>query len=168
MKVTPGCLHLFFGIDRSTMANHDHGVSKMSILDWGENTNRAVATYVTVYSSEHTELAVKNLTVILLADFDARFKPVDPSGKITYTGSPDVGARNRYTVVHPYLVDASFLDPQVKGHLGGTDNNVDYVMLPDHFEALRLDVVNHMIAYCLVYSIYGDNCNSDPAHLGDI
>ena len=120
--------------------------------------------HVTVYSLEHTKPAVNNLIAILLTDFDTRFKPADPSSKTTYTASPDVGARNRYTVVHPYFVVALFLDPRVKGHLGGTDNNADYVMLPDHFEALRLDVVDHMIAYCLEHSIYGDNCNADPAH----
>jgi len=124
--------------------------------------------YVSVYLSEHTEPAVKNLTAILLKDFDTRFKPADPSGKITYTGSPDVGARNRYTVVHPYLVVASLLDPRVKGHLGGTSDNAEYIMLPDHFEALRLDVVDHMIAYCLEHSIHGDNCNADPVDSGDI
>ena len=43
---------------------------------------------VTVYLSKHTEPAVKNLTTIILADFDTRFKPADLSGKITHTGSP--------------------------------------------------------------------------------
>ena len=84
-----------------------------------------------------------------------------------YTGRPDVGARNRYTVVHPNLVVASLLDPRVKGHLGGTDDNADYVMLPDHFEALRLDVVDHMIAYCLNHTGSMEKNNTDPATGGE-
>ena len=70
--------------------------------------------YVTVYVSEHTKPVVKNLAALLLEDFDTRYKPADPRGKITYTEWPDVGARNQYTAVHPYLVIASLLDPRGK------------------------------------------------------
>ena len=66
---------------------------------------------VLIYLSEHTEPAVKNLTAILLENFDTQFKPANPSGKITYTGRPTVGACNRYTGEHPYLVVASLLGP---------------------------------------------------------
>ena len=70
--------------------------------------------YVMMYLSEHTKDAVKNLTAILLADLDTQFRPANPSGKLTYTNKLDVGARNCYTAVHPYLVIASLLDPRGK------------------------------------------------------
>ena len=56
----------------------------------------------------------------------------------------------------------------MKRHIGGTDRNADYVMLFDHFEALRLDVVNHMIAYCLEHNVCVDKNNAGPANCGEI
>ena len=105
--------------------------------------------YVKVYQSAHTDIAVKDLTAILLADFDSRFLPANDDGKVTYTGKADVGFRNRYTALHPYLFVASFLDPRVKGLLHGNNDNFPYIMLPDQYEDLKRDVIDHMIA--LVY-----------------
>ena len=51
---------------------------------------------------------------------------------------------------HPFLFVASFLDPQqVKGLLRGNNENVPYIMLPNQYEDLKRDVIDHMIA--LVY-----------------
>ena len=71
-------------------------------------------TYVTVYRSEQTYNAVKNLTAILLVDVNQRYHPADRTGTVTYTGKADVEFRNRYTGVNPYFLVASMLDPQVK------------------------------------------------------
>ena len=49
-------------------------------------------------------------------------------------------------VVNPYLVAASLLDPRVKGFLNGADPKCEYVMTDEHFEELKADVVEHMIA----------------------
>ena len=75
--------------------------------------------YVAVYQSDHTDIVVKDLTAILLADFDSRFHPADEDGKVTYTGKADVRVRNRYMSVYPYMFIALFLDPRVKGLLCG-------------------------------------------------
>ena len=56
----------------------------------------------------------------------------------------------------------------MKDHLGGTTDNTDFVMLPDHFEALRLDVVDHMIEYCLEHNVCVDKNNAGPANCGEI
>ena len=102
--------------------------------------------YVTVFNSEHTLEPVKNLTATLLADFDQRYKPADESGKVNYTGKADVGFRNRYTGVHPYFFVASLLDPRIKALLSGDQEGVDYMMLPEQYDELKADVVDHMIA----------------------
>ena len=123
---------------------------------------------MTVYLSEHTEPLVKNLTAILLVDFDTQFKPADTSGKIMYTGRPDVGARNHYIGVHPYLAVASLLGPRMTGYFGSTDKSADYMMLPDHFEGLPLDFVDHMIAYCLEHNVCVEKNNTNTATGGEI
>ena len=64
-----------------------------------------------MYRSDHTDEAVKRLTATLLADFDQRFHPADEHGKVMCIGRTDIGYRNRYTGVHPYLFVAAFLDP---------------------------------------------------------
>ena len=102
--------------------------------------------FVAVLESNLTDGAVKHLTSVLLDDFDERYIPADSSGKVAYTGKADVGFRNRYTTVNPYLMTASLLDPRVKGFLNGTDPNCEYVMTNEHFEELKADVVEHMIA----------------------
>jgi hypothetical protein len=121
-----------------------------------------------VYLSKHTNVGLKNLTVILLADFNTQFKPADVGDKTTYTSRSDVGSRNHYIVVHPYLVVALLLDPRVKGCLGDTDKEADYVVLPGCFEALWLDDVDNIIAYCLEHSICMGTNNTDQATGGVI
>ena len=44
-----------------------------------------------VYFLKYIEVAVKNLTVILLMDFDIQIKPADKSDKIRYTCRSDIG-----------------------------------------------------------------------------
>ena len=51
-----------------------------------------------------------------------------------------------YTVVHPYLVVASFLDPRGRGFVGGNSKDAKYMMLPEKFEMLKVYVVQHMMA----------------------
>ena len=69
--------------------------------------------------------------------------------KVAYTNRTNVGARNCYTVVYVYLVVASLMDPCVQTHIGGTDGETNYMVLPDHFEALLLDAVDRIITYCI-------------------
>ena len=76
---------------------------------------RICCAYVTVHQSEKTVAAVKHLTAKLLEDFDWRWTPADASGKVAYTGRPDVGYCNRYTGLHPFLFVAAASDPRVKG-----------------------------------------------------
>lgn len=64
--------------------------------------------------------------------------------------------------MHRYLLVASLLDPRVTDHLGGTGDDADYLMLPDHSEVLRLDVVDHMIAYCFEHNICVETSNAHP------
>ena len=46
--------------------------------------------------------------------------------------------------------------------------NADYAILTDHFEALRLNVVNRMIAYCLEHTVCVEKYNTDRATGGEI
>ena len=77
-------------------------------LSRGSTIFRTRKAYVKVYQSAHTDIAVKNLTAILLADFDSRFRPADEDVKVTYTGKTNVGFRNRYIAPHPFLFLAYF------------------------------------------------------------
>ena len=108
-----------------------------------------VKAYVKVYQSAHTGIGVKDLTAILLADFDSWFRPADEDGKVTYTEKANVGFRNRYIAPHPFLFVASFLDPRAKGLFRGNKEHVSYIMLPNQYEDLKRDVMDHMIA--LIY-----------------
>jgi hypothetical protein len=56
----------------------------------------------------------------------------------------------------------------VKAHLGGTDKEADYMMLPANFEALRLDVVDHMIAHCIEHNLSRETNNSNATKYGEI
>ena len=66
-----------------------------------------------------------------------------------YTCRPNVGVYNRYIAVHPYLVITSFLSSCFMVLLGGTNKEAKYLVLLLYFEALGLDVVDHMIAHCI-------------------
>ena len=55
---------------------------------------------VKVQQPAHTDIAAKNLTAILLEDFDSRFRPAAEDGKVTYTGKTDVGFCNSYIALH--------------------------------------------------------------------
>ena len=65
--------------------------------------------------------------------------------------------------VRLYLVIVSLLDSRLKGPLGSTDRPADCIMLPVHFETLRLDVIDHMIPYCLESYVWIERNNTDPA-----
>ena len=70
--------------------------------------------------------------------------------------------------MHPYLVIISLSNPQVKGNLGSKDDNADYMVLPDQCEALWLDVVVHIITYCLEHNVCTKTNNTDLATGGAI
>ena len=105
--------------------------------------------YVAVYGSDATADAVKALTAILLKDLDERYVPANNNGQVAYTGNVVVGDRNRYTGLHPLLMCALMLDPRTKGLLSGDKEGVEYIMTKEHFELLKVDMIEHMIAYVL-------------------
>ena len=80
---------------------------------------------------------MKNLTIILLKDFDEWFIPADETGRVAYTGKSDVGFRDRYTGVHPYFIVASFLDPRTRDLLGGENQSAKYMLTQAHVDNLK-------------------------------
>ena len=88
--------------------------------------------FLKVINNQDTLAPVRDLTRILLADFDKRYVPTaDDSGtKLSFKWGASVGARNRYNTVHHFFFVAAFLDPRVKKLLKKlfmTDN--DYQLL---------------------------------------
>lgn len=105
--------------------------------------------YVTVMEHDATLQPVKELTKILLKDWDSRYHPADEAGKVKYESEVSVGFRNRYTGVHPYYFIASYLDPRVKHMLYGEDDDDDededeYFMTEEDYKKLRGDILKIM------------------------
>ena len=73
-------------------------------------------TFLKVTNNQEMLAPVRDLTRILLADFDKRYIPTaDESGtKLSFKWGASVGARNRYNTVHHFFFVAAFLDPRVK------------------------------------------------------
>ena len=67
--------------------------------------------FLKVISSQATEQIVKELTRILLTDFDRRYHPTT-NGQLKYERVALVGHGNRYISIHPYYFKAAFLDPR--------------------------------------------------------
>ena len=88
--------------------------------------------------SEHTEEPVKNLTQILLDDFDQRYHPAE-GGKVRYFREDVLGRGQRYIGLHQYFFFASFLDPRVLQIL------VD-IMTNEDFQQLKDDIIDQMVA----------------------
>jgi hypothetical protein len=73
---------------------------------------------------------VKNLTKILLQDFDKRYHPTAGNiRKVKFTCKPGIRERNRYTEVRPYFFIAAFLDPR-------TRKGLKKMMIPDQCKEL--------------------------------
>jgi hypothetical protein len=72
--------------------------------------------FLQVIASEASEQAVKELTRILLNDFDRRYHPTT-DGKLKYEREALVGHGNRYISIHPYFFKAAFLDPRTHRYL---------------------------------------------------
>ena len=117
--------------------------------------------YVVVCGSDATADAVKTLTAILLKDLDERYVPENNNGQVAYTGNVVVGNCNRYTGLHPLLMCASMLDPRTKGLLSGDKEGVEYIMTKEHFELLKVDMIEHMIAYVLENKVAVENEEED-------
>jgi len=66
--------------------------------------------FLQVIASQAIEKTVKELTRILLNNFDQRYHPTT-NGKLKYTRDALVGHGNRYISIHPYFFKAAFLDP---------------------------------------------------------
>ena len=73
-------------------------------------------TFLKVTNDQETLAPVRDLTRILLADFDKRYVPTaDESGtKLSFKWGASTGARNRYNTIHHFFFVAAFLDPRVK------------------------------------------------------
>ena len=72
--------------------------------------------FLQVIASEASKQAVKELTRILLNDFDRQFHPTT-DGKLKYEREALVGHGNRYISIHPYFLKAAFLDPRTHHYL---------------------------------------------------
>jgi len=73
-------------------------------------------TFLKVTNNQETLAPVRDLTRILLVDFDKRYIPTaDESGtKLSFKWGASVGARNRYNTIHHFFFVAAFLDARVK------------------------------------------------------
>ena len=49
------------------------------------------------------------------------------------------------------------LDPRTKGLLSGDKEGVEYIMTKEHFELLKVDMIEHMMAYVLENKVAGEN-----------
>ena len=72
--------------------------------------------FLQVIASEASKQAVKELTRILLNDFDRQYHPTT-DGKLKYEREALVGHGNRYISIHPYFFKAAFLDPRTHHYL---------------------------------------------------
>ena len=79
--------------------------------------------YATVMDSPDTIAPVKNLTKVLLEDFDKCYHPPSNDkinvGKVCYTPIKEIGFKNRYTCVHPYFFVLEVLVPRMKNNMKG-------------------------------------------------
>lgn len=105
--------------------------------------------FVEVIASEDTEDPVRELTKILLKDFDERYHPAE-GGKVKYFREDVLGRGQRYIGLHQYFFFASFLDPRVLPIL------VD-IMTDEDFEQLKDDIVDQMVAKSNAMSQGQDN-----------
>ena len=71
-----------------------------------------ISSYITVIRSNATLPMVKQLTRILLKDFDQRYNP-RPDGKLRYSSKVQIGHGQHYTGIHHYFFRAAYLDPHV-------------------------------------------------------
>ena len=94
--------------------------------------------FVDAIGCEDTEEPVKNLTQILLNDFDQRYHPAE-GGKVRYFREDVLGRGQRYIGLHQYFFFASFLDPRVLLIL------VD-IMTDEDFQQLKDDIIDQMVA----------------------
>ncbi len=67
--------------------------------------------FLQAIASQATKQVVKELTRILLNDFDWRYHPTT-NGQLIYERDALVGHGNRYISIHPYFFKAAFLDPR--------------------------------------------------------
>jgi hypothetical protein len=73
--------------------------------------------FLQVIASQATKQVVKQLTRILLNDFDQQYHPTT-NGNLVYKNEALVGHGNRYiSIVHPYFFKAAFLDPHTHHYL---------------------------------------------------
>ncbi len=72
--------------------------------------------FLQVIASVESDLVVKNLTRILLNDFNRHYHPT-VEGQLIYSKDIGQGYGNRYTAIHPYFFRASFLDPHTHHYL---------------------------------------------------
>ena len=73
--------------------------------------------YISTLASEDVHQVVKDLTEILLADFNDRYEPAGDGGQVGYSGNAGCSRHNTYTGVHPYFFVASFLDMRIRDRL---------------------------------------------------
>ncbi len=72
--------------------------------------------FLQVIASQATKQVVKQLTQILLNDFDWQYHPIT-NGHLKYEREALVGHGNRYISIHTYYLKAAFLDPHTHHYL---------------------------------------------------
>ena len=102
-----------------------------------------------VYQSAHTDIAVKDLKAILLANIDSWFLPANEDGKVTY-----LYRKGRCWISQPLYCPASFpfcciILGSPSQRSSSWQKKKQFIMLPNQYEDLKRDVIDHMIA--LVY-----------------
>ena len=95
--------------------------------------------FVDVIGCEDTEEPVRELTKILLKDFDDRYHPAE-GGKVQYFREDVVGRGQRYIGLHQFFFFASFLDPRVLPILK------EDIMTDEDFDQLKEDIIDEMVA----------------------
>lgn len=98
------------------------------------------ATYVDVIESELAEEPIRDLTRILLKDFDERYHPAE-GGKVKYFPEDTLGRGQRYVGLHQYFFFAAFLDPRVMPLLKEDD-----IMTGEDYKELKGDIIDQMVA----------------------
>lgn len=101
------------------------------------------SSYITVIRSNATLPMVKQLTRILLKDFDQRYNP-RPDGKLRYSSKVQIGHGQCYTGIHHYFFKAAYLDPRVHPAL-------KKLMTAEDLQAVSYFKFNHFL---LIHSLH--------------
>ena len=101
--------------------------------------------YISTLASKDVHQAVKDLTKILLADFNVRYETAGDGGQVGYSGDAVCGRYNRYTGAHPYFFVASFLDMRIRDRPYSENLAEESIMTEDGYMQLKEDILKIMV-----------------------